>query len=208
MLILKIGRTSIAVSLALLLLACETTSQTVNAPDMPASKSPIFQPGQMAEDAPAQLMHWGKLVGQWTTEEEVLRTDGSGWDPAGEADWDLFWAYDGWGIQDNYTSPPKSQKLEDESKRQRGTNLRVYDPATNTWALTWLTASSKKAERYTAMSNDSEVVMLSEELNTRGQHSRITFFDMSETNFEWKLEQSKDKENWIEVYRIHGTKKN
>ena len=190
-----------------MLSAC-ATKPSVSENETTATQSvTVFQPGKMAEGAPEQLMHWGKLVGQWSTTEEVLRNDGSGWDPAGEADWDLFWAYDGWGIQDNYTSPPKSQKLDDESKRQRGTNLRVYDPDSDTWALTWLTAGSTKAERYTATSNESEVVMLSEELNARGQYSRITFFDMSDSNFEWKLEQSKDKENWYEVYRIHGTKK-
>ena len=25
-----------------------------------------FHAGQMAEGAPAELMHWGKLIGQWT----------------------------------------------------------------------------------------------------------------------------------------------
>ena len=171
------------------------------------SDEPIFQVGKMAEGAPAELMHWGKMVGQWSTREESLKQDGSGWIDAGTADWDLFWAYDGWGIQDNYTSPPKSQKLEDESTRQRGTNLRVYNPLEKKWALTWLTTKSSKAELYSATSDDEKVVMLSDSANGEGKFSRITFFDMNDTSFEWKLEQSSDQENWLEVYRIHGSKK-
>ena len=166
-----------------------------------------FQPGKMAEGAPPELMHWGKLVGQWTTIEETLKPDGSGWAEAGGADWDLFWAFDGWGIQDNYTSPSKGTPLEDESKRQRGTNLRIYNPTEKKWILTWLTTTSSAPAFYTAKSNDEQIVMLSDVAGPKGNFSRITFFDMNDRKFEWKLEWSKDKESWLEVYRIHGSKK-
>lgn len=166
-----------------------------------------FSAGQMAEGAPAELMHWGKLVGQWTTKEESLKTDGSGWDDAGGADWDLFWAFDGWGIQDNYTSPSKSTPMKDESKRQRGTNLRIYNAELNKWILTWLTTTSSQPQFYTANSNEKQIIMLSDVAGPNENFSRITFFDMSETSFEWKLEWSKDQQTWQEVYRIHGSKK-
>lgn len=166
-----------------------------------------FQTGSMAAGAPPELQHWGKLVGQWTTTEEALKQDGSGWQASKGADWDFFWAFDGWGIQDNYTSPSMSEALEDESTRTRGTNLRIYNPEEKKWVLTWLTVKSKEPNSFTATSTDEEVVMLSETPNPQGNYSRITFFDMTEETFEWKLEWSKDQENWLEVYRIHGRKK-
>jgi hypothetical protein len=173
----------------------------------PKSDDTIFQPGSMAEGAPPELMHWGKLVGQWSTREEGLKSDGSGWQDSKGADWDFFWAYNGWGIQDNYTSPSLSQELEDESKRQRGINLRIYNPTEKKWVLTWLTIASKKSLAISALSTDEQVVMLTDEANAQGQHTRYTFFDMTASRFEWKMELSPDQENWREVYRIHATKK-
>lgn len=171
------------------------------------SNASNFVPGAMAKDAPKELMHWGKLVGRWSTTEETLAQDGSGWLPSKGADWDFFWAYDGWGIQDNYTSPPLSEAVADESARQRGINLRVFNPKEKKWVLTWLTVASSKPMTITATSTDDSVVMIPDEKTPQGLYSRTTFFDMTDKKFEWKLEYSKDQESWREVYRIHATKK-
>lgn len=166
-----------------------------------------FVPGTMAEGAPPELMHWGKLVGQWSTTEESLKPDGSAWVSSTGADWNFYWAYDGWGIQDDYISPPLDVAVEDEGARQRGTNLRIYNTAEKKWVLTWLTIRSAVPANFTAVSNDEEIVMFADLVNPQGYHSRITFFDMTDTTFEWKLEWSKDKESWFEVHRIHGKRK-
>ena len=166
-----------------------------------------FRPGKMAAGAPSELQHWGKLVGQWVVSGESLKQDGSGWEPSGDADWDFFWAFNGWGIQDNYTQPPLSVTLEDESKRQHGINLRIYNPVEKKWVLTWLTTASSKPSGFTAQSNDEQVVMISDTKDLRGNFNRITFFDMQENSFKWKLEWSADKEAWLEVARIHGKRK-
>ena len=166
-----------------------------------------FSASGPAQGAPAQLAHWAGLIGRWSTREEGLRADGSGWDPSKGADWDFFWTFDGWGIQDNYTSPPKSEAVEDESKRQRGTNLRIYDPTQKQWVMTWLTPGSKQPQSFTASSDGHTIVMLGDQPNPQGYHTRITFFDIAADSFEWKLEWSKDQQQWREVYRIHGTRK-
>jgi len=172
-----------------------------------AATEPTFDPGEMADEAPPELRHWGKLVGQWSTTEESLSPDGKSWVPAGSADWDFFWAFNGWGIQDNYTSPPLSQPLDDESTRQRGINLRIYNPDEEKWVLTWLTAKSTTPNNFTAVSDSHGVVMFSNVVDANGNYRRITFFDMTKNTFEWKLEWSKDQESWLEVYRIHGALK-
>ncbi len=195
---------SLIISIASLMLVSGCTTVPTAASHL---ESQAFAPGEIADGAPAELQHWGKLVGQWSTTEESFKQDGSGWEAATGADWDFFWAYNGWGIQDNYTSPPLSEPLDDESKRQRGINLRIYNPAEEKWILTWLTTASTQAMRITATSNDDEIVMLVDGLNPQGFHSRVTFFDMTETHFEWKMEWSRDEETWFEVHRIHGTKK-
>lgn len=161
-----------------------------------------------AKGAPPELAHFSKLIGDWTTTEESFRRDGSGWDPSKSAEWSFYWAFDGWGIGDDYTSPPSSESVDDESKRQRGTNLRIYNPETEQWVMTWLTVTSKAPAAFTATSSDDEIVMSSEVLNPQGFFIRITFFDIRKDSFEWKQEWSKDKETWTEVYRIHGTRAN
>ena len=172
-----------------------------------AMPSDSFNPGKKAEGAPLELAHWGQLVGQWSTNEESLNPSGSAWIPSKGADWDFFWAFDGWGIQDVYTSPSMSQKVEDESKRQRGVNLRIYNAEEGEWVQTWLTPTSKSPKNFSASSSMDELVMLSYDADSRGNYHRITFYEMSDKEFRWKLEWSKDKTNWLEVYRIVGTKK-
>ncbi len=161
----------------------------------------------VAEGAPQELAHWSSMIGQWAITSESLRPDGSAWDPGPNADWDFYWSFDGWGIQDYWVSPPKSEAVEDESKRQRGINLRTYQPEDQQWVMTWLTPMSKKPQNFTASSDGESIVMRGSELNPQGYHTRITFFDMQSDSFEWKMEWSKDEESWREVFRIHGTRK-
>ena len=163
--------------------------------------------GGIAEGASPELEHWAELIGQWSTEEESLKPDGSGWEPSRGADWEFSYAFGGWGIQDNYTSPPLDIGVDDERTRQRGTNLRIYNTALNKWVTTWLTTASPQPETFSATSDGQEIVMRSEAANSLGFHSRITFFDITESSFEWKLEWSQDQEKWKEVYRIHATRR-
>lgn len=162
--------------------------------------------GGMADGAPPELAHFEKLIGEWSTTEEGLAPDGSAWQPSKGADWNFYWSFDGWGIRDDYTSPPMSESVDYESARQRGTNLRIYNPKTEQWVMTWLTITSSTPVSFTATSTDEQIVMLSDIANPQGFFGRITFFDMTNASFEWKLEWSKDKEQWSEVYRIHGTR--
>ena len=163
--------------------------------------------GAKAAEAPAELEHWGKLVGQWSTTEESLNQDGTGWQPTRGADWSFYWAYDGWGIQDYYVSPPSSVAMDDESQRQRGINLRIYNPVEKKWILTWLTTASSAPQSFTAESTDERIVMSNLAPDAKGFYHRITFFDMTHDRFEWKLEWSKDRSQWLEVYRIHAKRK-
>ena len=164
-------------------------------------------PSGIAEGAPPELHHWESLIGEWSTTEEGLKPDGSAWQASKGADWNFYWGFDGWGIRDDYTSPPAAEPVDDESKRQRGTNLRIFNPETGKWVMTWLTIASTEPASFTATSTDEQIVMLSDIPNPQGFYSRITFFDMQPDSFEWKLEWSSDKAAWREVYRIHGRKK-
>ena len=71
--------------------------------------------------------------------------------------------------------------------------------------MAWITKAGKTVDLYSAESNSNQIVMLSKLKTPRGKYARITFFDMQEDSFEWKLEWSNDgKSQWLEVHRIHG----
>lgn len=163
--------------------------------------------GGMASGAPPEVAHFAKLTGSWSTTEESLKPDGSGWQASKSADWDFHWDYDGYGIRDYYVSPPAAEKIEDESTRTRGINLRVFNSEQKKWIMTWLTVAALPPSGFTATSSDESIVMLSDKPGANGFHSRITFFDIKDNTFEWKLERSRDQEKWLEVYRIHGKRK-
>jgi len=68
-----------------------------------------------------------------------------------------------------------------------------------------MTKAGKSVDLYSAESNNKQIVMLSKQKTLQGKYARITFFDLQEDSFEWKLECSNDsKSNWLEVHRIHG----
>jgi len=73
--------------------------------------------------------------------------------------------------------------------------------------MTWLTPSSAQPQNFTATSTFDEIVMSADDIDPQGNFRRITFLDMTDDSFDWKLEWSKDKEQWLEVYRIHGSRK-
>jgi hypothetical protein len=171
------------------------------------SESTLAGPDGIAEGAPVELAHWAKLIGDWSTTEEGLNQSGTGWDASKSADWNFYWSFDGWGIRDDYTSPAMSETVADESKRRRGTNLRIYNTTTKQWIMTWLTPTSAQPQNFTATSTIDEIVMSADDIDPQGNFRRITFFDMTDDSFDWKLEWSKDKEQWLEVYRIHGSRK-
>ncbi|WP_299083774.1 hypothetical protein [uncultured Paraglaciecola sp.] len=157
------------------------------------------------QDAPEQVRHWQKMLGSWRTTEESLKPDGSGWKQAGSADWHFYTTLNGWAVQDEYFSPPLSEEVAPASKRQMGTNIRVFDNDKKQWLMIWTTTAGKAVNLFSAESNDKQIVMRSKQKTPQGKYSRITFFDLQKNSFEWKLEWSNDgKNNWLEVHRIHG----
>ena len=157
------------------------------------------------QHAPIEVTHWKTMIGNWLTTEESLKPDGSGWIESVGAEWNFYTTLDGWAIQDDYFSPPRTVDIEQESKRQVGTNLRVFDKDKNQWLMAWMTKAGKTVNLFSATSDSNKIVMMSKQKTPQGKYSRITFFDMQKDSFEWKLEWSNDgKSNWLEVYRIHG----
>lgn len=157
---------------------------------------------QINPKAPPETHQYAPLLGEWTITDSSLDKQGN-WQPGKGADWNWYTILDGNAIQDDWITPSLSVESE---KRGYGTNIRIYNPAKKMWEQIWVSAGAKKIDSFSATFQDGKIVMRGFYANNE---SRITFFNMKENSFDWKLEfQDKDNPDiWKEVYRIHGDRK-
>ena len=155
-----------------------------------------------AKTTNARQEQFGQLLGDWRIEQEVLQQDGS-WQRVTDADWSFRWALDGCAIQDFWVQPPPGSEVPEGEVRQHGTNLRVYDPEENLWRIVWASSDAPGFTTYEASAKENgELVMMGDDPDRPGVTQRITYFDISSEGWSWKMEFSRDKENWVEVARI------
>ena len=129
------------------------------------------------------------------------------WQPAGGADWNFYPVLNGTAIQDDWISPSLS-KPAPEQGRQYGTNIRIYNQQEKQWHMAWMANTGQKVETFTAVEEEGKIIMRG---NYQGRNTRITFFDISKTNFfwtmEWEIKSEENKETtWQTVYKIEGTR--
>jgi hypothetical protein len=168
-----------------------------------ATEETTFNAGTLTPSAPPETAQFGQLVGIWDITDETLQQDGT-WQTGEGAEWIWYYTLDGYAIQDDWIAPPRSVPTS-ETPRQYGTNLRIYNPAAQQWDLTWISNTDRKLSTFTATEEGSTLVMRG--THASGNDARITFFDMTNTTFEWKLAFGQDDGSWLEVYRIHAVRR-
>ena len=154
--------------------------------------------------------HMSRLIGEWSMTSETRQEDGSWSASEGQiADWNFFYTLDGQAIQDVWVAPPRAVEVEDATKRQIGSNIRIYWPEKKQWEMVWVAPRWGYVMSFTATSDDEKVVMLTKEKTPQGHDQRITFFNMTGDTFDWEMERSDDNgETWNAVFRLHGARKN
>jgi hypothetical protein len=144
---------------------------------------------------------FNSLIGNWRIEDETLSANGQ-WLAGQGADWNWYKILDGNAIQDDWIAPSMSTKVE-KGKRQFGTNIRIYNPEKGLWEMAWIASTGKKLDTFTAVEDSEKIVMSG---FYAGADSKITFFNINNKSFEWKLELQQADKSWLEVYRIKGSK--
>ena len=172
----------------------------------PSATETTFDPGTLNPNAPPETAQFGQLVGIWDITDETIQSDGS-WQAGEGAEWIWHYILDGHAIQDDWIAPPRYGATQSDTlRRQYGTNLRIYDPVAQRWDLARISNTDKKLSTFTATAQgDSALVMRG--THASGNDARITFFDMTDTRFEWKLEFAQEDGSWLEVYRIHAVRR-
>ena len=159
-----------------------------------------------ADDADVQLVMMQPLMGNWDCSRQVLQKDGSWLKPQQISHWQWRYVLNGYAVQD-YWYP----KADDLTGPGMGTNLRIYDPTSKTWKMTWTFDTLARFQTFVAIFDGDTMVMNGEYPASpqRPAHkAKITFHNISEKYFDWKYESSKldDGKNWLEVVRLHCKK--
>ena len=159
---------------------------------------PALLASEPADGAPEGLAQFGRLVGTWECTSEQRQQDGSFAAGPNTASWTWFYTLGGKAVQDIW----------EPAQGAVGTNLRIYDAASDSWEIQWATGAVGHFERITAKADGDKVVMHGEVDATAAlpaHRRRITFFDISADAFEWKYEATKPggDSGWTEYSRLH-----
>lgn len=184
-----------------LLMASGCTQPQTSAPTPAAPVT--FNPGTLNPEAPPETAQFGQLVGEWSIRDENRQPDGS-WTEGAGADWNWYYVLDGYAVQDDWIAPIPNAP-EGSPAMQYGTNLRIYNPQAEQWEMAWTSSTGPSVTTFTATQEGDSLVMRG--IYAAGRPNRITFFDITEDTFEWKLEIQQPDESWQEFYRIHATRK-
>ncbi len=142
------------------------------------------------------VAQFGRYVGDWKIEDQSLKQDGSGWEPAAGARWIFECIGDGVAIQDHWHPNDGGY----------GTNLRSYNPDTGQWEIVWAAHSQNGLMHIGAKQNADGAIVMDVIAPKQDRPRRITFFPPDDTGWDWVMEWSfDDGETWTPVYRIRAT---
>jgi hypothetical protein len=153
-------------------------------------------------DAPKETEQFGQLAGKWNAEQTIRNKDGTWSEKTTKAEWRWYYILDGHAIQDDWFSEDSTNKMQ-----WVGTNIRIYNPEEKQWHMAWIDKTNRRLASFTAVYENG--IMKMDGTNAKGRHIKNIFSNISKESFDWVQQWTFDKgKSWVEVARIHCTKKN
>lgn len=143
--------------------------------------------GPHADHADAMMLY-GRFVGSWAVEAEQLDEAGAWTRSHGE--WHFGWGLGGLAVIDVIHAPPRPAVAEGRPFEDIGTTVRVYDPASDTWQITFVSAYYRRVARLTGRGVGDEVHQ--DGHDHLGQPIRWNFTDISADSLTWQGYDSPD----------------
>ena len=141
-----------------------------------------------------RLMLYGRFVGAWRGTVVVHRRDGT----RREESCEVFfgWVLDGRAIQDVWIAPARSDRDGEGSPGDiYGTTIRVYDPASDSWDVTWIEPHTVSYGRMVGRQVGAEIVQ--EYRDEEGVLWQWRFTEVTDDAFLWlALESGDDGATW------------
>lgn len=152
----------------------------------------------LAENACTEgpMEQFGRYVGDWKITDETLARDGSGWGPGNGSRWIFECVGNGVAVQDYWL--PKGGGW--------GTNLRTYNPDTESWEIVWAAAALKGLMHISAKQAEDGSIYMDILKPEQDPPRRIIFMPPDEEGWNWVQEWSFDGgKTWTPVYKIRAT---
>lgn len=148
------------------------------------------------EGANAQF---GRYLGDWNmTSQTLSRKDGKTWIDNPPARWNFTCVGNGVAIQDFWMP----------SAGGFGTNLRMYNPKTESWNIAWSSTGTPGMAEITAKQDEAGHIVMDYVKPIPSPLRRITFFTPDDTGWDWHLAMSMDDgENWTTVSKMRASKR-
>ncbi len=142
---------------------------------------------------------FGRYIGDWhMTSQTLSREDGVTWIDGGKARWKFTCVGNGLAVQDFWM--PESGGV--------GTNLRMYDPQTESWDVAWTSTGTPGMSEITAKQNADGNIIMTYVSPVPNPLRRIIFFTPTDTGWDWHMAMSQDGgENWITVVKMQATRR-
>ena len=183
------------VSSATGLVGCAKTQDAASEPEADLEALLFGKTDGCLEGPQAQF---GQYLGDWDMQDWQLSSDGTSWDKMQGARWIFSCVGDGVAVQDFWMP----------AEGGFGTNLRMYNPATESWDVAWTAANLPGMTHINAKAHDDGKIVMHYVSPPQTPMRRITFFPATQTGWDWLLEISSDEgETWQGVYKMTATKR-
>ena len=149
-----------------------------------------------ALDRASQMMLYGQFIGSWDGQLVYHPSDR----PARETSCEVHfgWALEGRAVQDVWIVPSRSARGAADISPPRimyGTTLRVYDPRSDLWHITWIDPVRQDYDRMTGRKVGDEIVQ--EYRMEDGARCQWLFTEITATSFHWiRRESTDDGKTW------------
>jgi len=144
-----------------------------------------------APDRTDKMMLYGQFVGSW--EGDILIHLSHEEQYRGSCEIHFDWALEGRAIQDVWISPSRKARKNISASlpfNMYGTTLRVYDPRSEVWTITWCNPVTMTFNKMTGQKMGDDIVQ--EFIAEDGTRIEWRFTEITAKSFHWIRRESKD----------------
>jgi hypothetical protein len=135
-----------------------------------------------------QASVFDRFTGSWDMECVFTAADGTRTPAVGE--WHFGWILNGLAMQDAIYFYPAGRRPADAADLKGGTTLRLFDPASRQWLVTFFAASRGEAIHLRGGAEGDRIVLRGPDVD--GSPLRWSFNDITDSSFRWLGEISAD----------------
>lgn len=128
------------------------------------------------------LSLYGQLVGSWQIEARLLQYNGAWQQSQGE--WHFSWGLAGLAVIDVIHSPDRALLAQGKSIAEMGTTVRVPDPDTETWQITFVSAHRHHVQQLVGRRFGDDIHQ--DGVDPSGTPIRWNFTDITGSSFRWR----------------------